>query len=65
VLNLTITGVRGQLLWLLNGRRIATATATEPLKLPITTDGSYHLTATDASGRYTYVEFSARGFGRG
>ena len=62
ILNLTISGASGNVLWLLNGKVYATTQSTDVMKLPITQDGTYRLTATDAVGKFTFVEFSARGF---
>lgn len=62
ILNLTISGASGNVLWLLNGKVHATTQANGLLKLPITQDGTYRLTATDEQGKFTFVEFSARGF---
>lgn len=62
ILNLTISGASGNVLWLLNGKVYATTQSTDVMKLPITQDGTYRLTATDAAGKFTFVEFSARGF---
>ena len=62
ILNLTSSGATGSVLWLLNGKVHANTQASAVMKLPITQNGSYRLTATDAAGRFTFVEFSARGF---
>ena len=62
ILNLTISGASGNVLWLLNGKVLATTQPSAVMKLPITQDGTYRLTATDAAGKFTFVEFSARGF---
>jgi penicillin-binding protein 1C len=62
ILNLTVSGASGSVLWLLSGKVLTTTQANEVMKLPINQDGTYRLTATDAAGKFTFVEFSARGF---